>query len=112
MKRIELTQGYYAIVDDADYDMLSAYSWRVSICKYGEYAVRTQRVSEAPRSERRNVYMHSMIVYCLANMVLHHKNENGLDNRAQNIEPTSRFENWRHSYERTTEAKNESRVPF
>ena len=111
MKLIELTQGYYTTVDDADYVMLSAYSWRVSICKYGCYAVRTQTISEAPRAQRRNVYMHSMIVKCPAGAVLHHKNENGLDNRAQNIEPVSRFENWRY-YAESTKTKNESRAPF
>ena len=109
MKQIELTQGYYAIVDNADYDMLSAYSWRVSICKYGCYAVRTQRTDEAPVSERRNVYMHKMIMpECPADKIVHHRDENGLNNRRENLEIVNRFENWRYY----AEAKRQEKVPF
>ncbi len=100
------------MVDDADYSVLSRHSWRVSICKYGCYAVRTQTIAEAPRSERTNVYMHSMIISIPDGMVCHHKDENGLNNRAENLESVTRFENWRYNNESTAEAKNESRVPF
>lgn len=99
------------MVDDADYERLSVYSWRVSICKHGEYAVRTQTTAEVPRAQRKNVYMHSMIIDVPDNMVCHHKNETGLDNQAQNLEPVTRFENWRY-YAESTKTKESAGVPF
>lgn len=101
------------MVDDVDYPMLSQYSWRVSICKHGCYAVRTQLRSEVSAySERKNIYMHAMILDIPNGMICHHKNDNGLDNRCKNLKPITYLENWRQSNESTTESKNESGVPF
>jgi hypothetical protein len=40
MKTIGLTQGYEALVDDADYDRVSAYKWCASKCKTTVYGIR------------------------------------------------------------------------
>ena len=40
MKYIELTQGYKAMIDDEDYDLVSRYCWHVAKCKNNLY-VRT-----------------------------------------------------------------------
>jgi hypothetical protein len=41
MKEIQLTRGFKAQVDDADYDWLNQWKWRVEISAWGNYAVRT-----------------------------------------------------------------------
>ncbi|MCP4596242.1 HNH endonuclease [Neptuniibacter sp.] len=113
MKTIELTQGYRAMVDDADYVALSAYSWRVSICKYGCYAIRTQLASEATsRAERKTVYMHRAIMPdCPDGGVVHHVDDNGLNNQRKNLEYANRLENWRYYAESKT-SENTEPVPF
>ncbi len=93
--------------------MLSAYSWRVSICKYGCYAIRTQLASEVnTRAERKTIYMHRAIMSdCPDDMVVHHIDDSGLNNQRENLEITNRLENWRY-YAESTESKNAEPVPF
>ncbi len=40
MKKIELTQNKYALVDDEDYDRLNQYNWCIVNSKYTSYAHR------------------------------------------------------------------------
>lgn len=114
VKQIKLTQGYFAMVDDADYPALSAYSWRVSICKYGCYAVRTQRRDEVSAySERKNVYMHKQIMSsCPDDMVVHHRDENGLNNQRENLEIVTMSKNGAYYHAKSKTSDNESGCPF
>lgn len=45
MKTIALTQGFVALVDDADYEKVSAFKWSATNTKNGTYAVRKVRTS-------------------------------------------------------------------
>ena len=57
MKYIELTQGYKAMIDDEDYDLVSRYCWHVAKCKNNLY-VRT----DLPLTKKR---IRKKIVLCL-----------------------------------------------
>ncbi len=92
MKKIKLTQGKYAIVDDAYYEWLNQWKWRaVRNCKGGNwYAIRTGY----PGGEPRVIYMHRLVlgltdpkVYC------DHTNHNGLDNRRKNLRSATNAQN-------------------
>ena len=79
MKRIKLTQGKYAIVDDNDYDRVSQYKWCAVYIKGTWYATR--------RANDENPYkpMHRFILKAKKGEEVDHINRNGLDNRKQNI---------------------------
>ncbi len=74
MKRIPLTQGKFAIVDDKDYERLNKYKWYAAKNKRTFYAMRTG-----------SIYMHRQILGLLLEQQCDHRNHNGLDNRKQNL---------------------------
>lgn len=78
MKRIPLTQGKYAIVDDEDFEWLNRWRWKYH--KDG-YAVRTA-------TGNRNVYMHREVNKTPKGLLTDHINRNGLDNRRCNLRTT------------------------
>jgi len=76
-KTIELTQGYAAIVDDEDYEMLSKHKWCVFRKPRTTYA-RTWLGGK-------NVSMHRLILDAPPGEQVDHINGDGLDNRRHNI---------------------------
>jgi len=89
MKTIELTRGLVAIVDDEDYERLSAWKWHAVTDYRGEsYACRHAKKGEpGPRY----VLMHRMI--CQTDKDVDHRNGDGLDNRRENLRPATRSQN-------------------
>ncbi len=77
MKQIQLTQGYAALVDDADYEEVSRHKWYYS----GGYAYRTER------RDGKKIYiaMHRVIARTPDGMATDHRNHVTLDNRSQNL---------------------------
>jgi hypothetical protein len=57
MKQIPLTRGLVALVDDEDYEAISAYKWS---CR-GGYASRSETLPGKP-GKQRTVYMHRVIL--------------------------------------------------
>ncbi len=81
VRRIPLTDGYYALVDEADYEALSRHNWRY----YNGYAARQQG--------RKTIYMHRQIMDPPDGMMVDHVNRNKLDNRRTNLRVCTRREN-------------------
>ncbi len=76
MKLIPLTQGYSAIVDDEDFERLSAFKW----CYSEGYAVRNAGEKEG------FIRMHwSVIGRPPAGFETDHRNNDGLDNQRHNL---------------------------
>ena len=80
MKKIPLTQGKYAFVDDDDYNNLSGYKWYYN----KGYAVR----GSSPK-----ILMHRIINKTPKGMDTDHINRNTLDNRKQNLRGCTRSQN-------------------
>ena len=78
MKTIELTKDYVAVVDDDDYDNLRKYSW----CYSHGYAV--------SYINGKLVRMHRFILDYYGDQDIDHINNNGLDNRKENLRIVSR----------------------
>jgi hypothetical protein len=76
MKQIQLTRGFVALVDDEDYDRVSAYSW--SCMNHGAAQARIGKT---------RVLMHRFILGLNGNrsQVVDHINHNPLDNRRCNL---------------------------
>jgi len=92
MKKIELTQGQAALVDDGDYEELSQYSWYAMRRKYTFYVRRT--VHSPMVNGKRTVsyvFMHQQLLGMRSGV--DHKNGDGLDNRRSNLRPCTKAQN-------------------
>ena len=93
MKRIPLTHGKFAIVDDEDYERLSQYSWYVSKGRNTYYARRS--IKEGNKWTVR--CMHSDIINIPKGLEGDHKNHKGYDNRRCNLRICTHAQNIQNS---------------
>lgn len=87
MKRIKLTQGKYAIVDDEDFERLNYYNW--SLGKTGNTKKEYAKIS----IKRKTIKMHRLIMNTPQGMDTDHINGNGLDNRKSNLRICTQSQN-------------------
>jgi HNH endonuclease len=76
--------GYMAVIDDIDAPKVLMHKWYLYDYKRTYYA-----------QNNHGVKMHALILNCPSNMVRHHKNGNGLDNRRSNLELRTNKQNTR-----------------
>jgi hypothetical protein len=90
MKLIPLTQGKFAMVDDADFDYIGQWKWRaIKDHKKDNYrAVREEK--------NRTIYIHRQIMNSPNGMDVDHCNHNGLDNQRNNLRICTHAENLRN----------------
>lgn len=79
MKEIQLTQGKIALIDDEDFDMVSAHKWYYN----GDGYARSGK----------HVLLHRLILNAKSDEYVDHKNRNGLDCRRDNIRLCTKSEN-------------------
>ena len=82
-KRIPLTQGRFAIVDDTDFEWLNQWKWHARKCRGKVYAARRRRKEEGTGSEI--MLMHREILGTPPGMDSDHINRDTLDNRRSNL---------------------------
>jgi len=90
MKRIPLTKGKEALVDDQDYSYLMQWKWHAA--KGGKYAARDTRSFN--RQYGSVVYMHDVLA--ARNGIagkIDHANQDTLDNQRQNLRPATGSQN-------------------
>ncbi len=105
MKKIKLTQGQYALVDDADYADIVQYKWRAQKSNKDKtyYAVRWERGwRRKSGTPRKLIQLANQIIKPPKGKEVDHINRNGLDNRRLNLRVVTRKENNsnRRKYER------------
>lgn len=93
MKEIELTRGLKAIVDDADFEFLSGYSWHAEK-RGGIYYARG--VISCVKRKCKLAYMHRLILCAKPGQLVDHKDGNGLNNQRSNIRICTHGENCRN----------------
>lgn len=80
-KKIELTRGFEAIIDEDDFIRISEYKWRASVGKWGTYAVTWMRVE----GKGRHVYLHRFLLDFPVDKLIGFANGNRLDCRRENL---------------------------
>lgn len=88
-KRIELTNGMSAIIDDEDFEKISKYKWYLS---RDGYAVRNIP-AKMNCGKRGKMHMHRVINNTPDNMFTDHVSGDRLDNRKKNLRDCSHGEN-------------------
>lgn len=89
MRKITLTQGYVALVDDEDFDLVSKYKWRVDKQRYTNYAL-----AHDINDNSKSIFMHRLILEPKKRShEVDHKDGNGLNNTRENIHIVSRSVN-------------------
>lgn len=103
IKRIELTQGKFAIVDADDFDILSRFRWQLLRSGRSRYAINCD--------DGRLVRMHRLIMHAPESLWCDHINGDGLDNRRCNLRlctPTQNRRNARPNANGTSKYKGVS----
>ncbi|MGG0308223.1 HNH endonuclease [Priestia megaterium] len=85
-KKIELSNGGFALVDDEDYEFLNQWKWRDE----AGYAVRTTTTNN---NRKRKIRMSRLLMGYPKGKVVDHKNRNRLDNRKSNLRICFHYEN-------------------
>lgn len=98
MKKIKLTKGKYALVDDSDFDWLNGFNWFANEMSHGKYRVMRNKTKSNPF-----IYMHRMVLGLSdTSKKIDHKDRNPLNNQRDNL----RICNDRQNACNTTSAKN------
>lgn len=87
MKKIPLTKGKFAIVDDADHAEISKYKWHFSSMGYAERSVYISK------GKYRREAMHRVIAGAKAGEIVDHVNMDRLDNRRANLRVGTKSQN-------------------
>ena len=84
MKKIPLTQGKVALVDDEDYEWLSRWKWYSLKRRSGIfYVTRNQWNFGTKKSSK--ICMHRLIMKAVGGEIVDHKDGNGLNNQRYNL---------------------------
>ena len=83
MKKVKLTKGRFAIVDDEDFEWINQWKWWYTT---RGYAVREEK--------RKLIFMHRLINKTLLGFDTDHVNRNKLDNRKKNLRTVTRSQNF------------------
>ena len=82
MKKIQLTQGHVALVDDEDYDFINQFTWRLSKVRHLKYAKTNKNKI---KNKATHYLMHRMILNLPSNLLIDHIDGNGLNNQKSNL---------------------------
>ena len=85
MKKIPLTKGMFALVDDEDFKRLSAYNWAAWKNGKGWYATR--------KPSKKMISMHREILNVPSRKITDHIDRNSLNNQRSNLRVCTRQQN-------------------
>jgi len=88
MKKIKLTQGKYALVDDDMFEYLNQWKWCITSTGYA-----------ITRNKSQIIYMHRLLNNTSIEMETDHINRNKLDNRRKNLRTSTKMLNGRNREE-------------
>jgi hypothetical protein len=89
MKRIPLSQGRFALVDDEDYDWLMTWRWYANKDYNTFYATASRSECEGGNL----IYMHRLLLCHPMGLVIDHLDHDGLNNQRSNLRAVTHREN-------------------
>jgi len=90
MKSIPLSQGFVALIDDAEYERVSAFKWSATKVKNTMYGIRNIRTTEGRTTSQ---LLHRFIMGVTDPAIeVDHEDHNGLNNQRSNLRRTVRGE--------------------
>lgn len=95
MAEIMAASGEIFIVDDADFNFLSSFSWRVARMKNGQVYAMTSRKTNG---KKKSLLMHRMILNAPQDMLVDHIDGNAQNNRRSNLRLATRSQNKMNSF--------------
>lgn len=81
MPKVPLTHGKFALVDDADHELVSAFPWRAVRVRHTWYA---ETYVKGARE-----YLHRFLLCAAPGQRVDHRNGDGLDCRRRNLRPVT-----------------------
>ena len=104
MKKIKLTQGQFALIDNEDFERVSKYKWHADYNKTTKsyYAKTTPYIGH---NKSKNIRMHRFIMNVPRVLQVDHINKNTLDNRKSNLRFCTREQNMWNSKSRSGTSK-------
>lgn len=82
MKKIKLTKGKVALIDNEDFEMVNKWKWSFN----GSYAVRGEYLGRVDGKDKyKRIYLHRVINKTPLGLETDHINKNKLDNRRKNL---------------------------
>lgn len=91
MKKILLTKGKFALVDDDMFEYLNQWKWHVG--PRNSYAIRNIKKDD----KQKTLYMHREIIFIPKGKVIDHANHNTFDNRRSNLRVSTISQNCANS---------------
>jgi len=83
-------------VDEADAEIVLPFNWyAVPSHKGGRFYAHAR----VPKADGKRIIMHRVLMNAPACLVVHHRNNNGMDNRRSNLEITTTRKNIRYAFE-------------
>lgn len=95
MRLIQLTKGYFAQVDDEDFEALNKFEWRLSNPNRSMYAVRDDysKIKRGGNGKTKIVLMHREIMGDIGGQIIDHIDGNGLNCQKSNLRIANRSQN-------------------
>lgn len=81
MKKIPLTQGKFAFIDDEDYPIVSLFNWFTQKCDNIFYAITHVEIN----NKRTTLRMHRLILNLKSHEITDHSDMDGLNNQRYNL---------------------------
>lgn len=97
MKTISLTRGKVAVIDDDDYERVSALEWHAVPSRHTWYAKRSFRDAETRKQHPESLHRFILGLQISDRRRVDHANRDGLDCRRSNLRISSHVENARNS---------------
>jgi hypothetical protein len=101
-KQISLTQGKFALVDDADYEWLNQWKWQAAKGARTSYDVWYAVRCETKRPRKR-IFMHRVIMSTPEDMITDHVDHDGLNNQRYNLRSCTKSQNTANSRKRSSQ---------
>jgi hypothetical protein len=90
MKKIKLTQGKYALVDDEDFEWVNYFKWQVGIKYKGGYRY------ASTTHKKKGILMHRFIMKAVKGIEIDHIDGNTFNNQRKNLRFCNRSDNMKN----------------